>query len=118
MSFRTKLFLIFMVTVLGSVSIVAYGVTRYTRAAFEDMDAQKTEAIVAQFRQEFQQSGEGIAQQVKNIADADITLRVAIDLARPSADQSLYVHDATGAAQDHQMDFVELVGWDGTVISS
>ena len=59
-----------------------------------------------------------IAQQVKNIADADITLRVAIDLARPNADQSLYVHDATGAAQDHQLDFVELVNWDGTVISS
>jgi two-component system nitrogen regulation sensor histidine kinase NtrY len=118
MSFRTKLFLVFMVTVLGSVSIVAYGVTRYTRSAFEEMDTQRTEAIVAQFKKEYVQRGDETAQQVKNIADADITLRVAIDLARPSADQSLYVHDATGAAQDHQMDFVELVGWDGTVISS
>ena len=118
MSFRTKLFLIFTVTVLGSVSIVAYGVTRYTRTAFEEMDTQRTEAIVAQFQKEYAQRGDETAQQVKNIADADITLRVAIDLARPSADQSLYVHDATGAAQDHQMDFVELVGWDGTVISS
>ena len=118
MSFRTKLFLIFVITVLGSVSIVAYGVTRYTRSAFEEMDTQRTEAIVAQFKKEYAQRGDETAQQVKNIADADITLRVAIDLARPSADQSLYVHDATGAAQDHQMDFVELVGWDGTVISS
>jgi two-component system nitrogen regulation sensor histidine kinase NtrY len=118
MSFRTKLFLIFMVTVLGSVSIVAYGVTRYTRTAFEEMDTQRTEAIVAQFQKEYVQRGDETAQQVKNIADADITLRVAIDLARPSADQSLYIHDATGAAQDHQMDFVELVAWDGTVISS
>jgi signal transduction histidine kinase len=118
MSFRTKLFLIFMVTVLGSVSIVAYGVTRFTRTAFEEMDTQRTEAIVAQFQKEYAQRGDETSQQVKNIADADITLRVAIDLARPSADQSLYVHDATGAAQDHQMDFVELVGWDGTVISS
>jgi two-component system nitrogen regulation sensor histidine kinase NtrY len=118
MSFRTKLFLVFMITVLGSVSIVAYGVTRYTRSAFEEMDTQRTEAIVAQFKKEYTQRGDETAQQVKNIADADITLRVAIDLARPSADQSLYVHDATGAAQDHQMDFVELVGWDGTVISS
>jgi signal transduction histidine kinase len=118
MSFRTKLFLIFMVTVLGSVSIVAYGVTRYTRAAFEEMDTQRTEALVAQFKKEYAQRGDETAQQVRNIADADITLRVAIDLARPSADQSLYVHDATGAAQDHQMDFVELAGWDGTIISS
>jgi two-component system nitrogen regulation sensor histidine kinase NtrY len=118
MSFRTKLFLIFVVTVMGSVSLVAYGVTRYTRAAFEELDTQRTEAIVSQFQKEFRQGGDGIAQQVKNIADADITLRVAIDLARPNADQSLYVHDATGAAQDHQLDFVELVAWDGTVISS
>jgi len=118
MSFRTKLFLIFVVTVMGSVSVVAYGVTRYTRAAFEELDTQRTEAIVLQFKQEFTQSEDAVAQQVKNIADADITLRVAIDLARPNADQSLYVHDATGAAQDHQLDFVELVGWDGTVISS
>jgi two-component system, NtrC family, nitrogen regulation sensor histidine kinase NtrY len=118
MSFRTKLFLVFVVTVMGSVSVVAYGVTRYTRAAFEELDTQRTEAIVAQFKKEFTQSEDAIAQQVKNIADADITLRVAIDLARPNADQSLYVHDATGAAQDHQLDFVELVGWDGTIISS
>src|ERR1700756_4699267 len=105
MSFRAKLFLIFVVVVLGSVSIVVYGVTRYTRAAFEDMDTQRTGAIVAQFNKEFAQGRDGIAQQVKNIADADITLRTAIDLARPTSDQSLYVHDATGAAQDHQLDF-------------
>jgi two-component system, NtrC family, nitrogen regulation sensor histidine kinase NtrY len=118
MSFRAKLFLVFVITVLGSVSVVAYGVTRYTRTAFEELDTHTTEAIVAQFKKEFLQRGEETAQQVKNIADADITLRAAIDLARPNADQSLYIHDASGAAQDHQLDFVELAGWDGTVISS
>jgi two-component system, NtrC family, nitrogen regulation sensor histidine kinase NtrY len=118
MSFRTKLSLFFVLTVVGSVCAVAYGVTRYTRAAFEEMDAQRTGAIVAQFQKEFAQSRDQIAQQIKNIADADITLRAAIDLARPNADQSLYVHDASGAAQDHQLDFVEFAGWDGTIISS
>jgi len=43
---------------------------------------------------------------------------VAIDLAGPRPDQSLYVHDAAGAAQDHGLDFVEFVNWDGTLISS
>src|SRR5262245_4378880 len=94
MSFRTKIFLLFLITVLASVSLVAYGVTRYARAAFEDIDAQRTEALVAQFQKEFEQRGDEIVQQVKNITDADITLRVAIDLARPNADQSLYVRDA------------------------
>jgi two-component system nitrogen regulation sensor histidine kinase NtrY len=118
MSFRTKLSLIFLLTVVGSVCVVAYGVTHYTQSAFDEMDAQRTTAIVAQFRQELAQNGDQIAQQVKNIADADITLRAAIDLARPNADQSLYVHDASGAAQDHGLDLVEFAGWDGTIISS
>lgn len=118
MSFRTKLFLVFLLTVLASVSVVAYGVTYYTRAAFEEMDTERTEALVAQFRKEFDQRASFVAQQVRNIADSEITLKVAIDLARPNSDQSLYVHDATGTAQDHGLDFVEFVNWDGTIVSS
>jgi signal transduction histidine kinase len=41
-----------------------------------------------------------------------------LDLARPNADSSLYVHDANGASQDHSLDFVEFVNGDGTLISS
>ena len=82
------------------------------------MDAQRTEALVAQFHKEFAQRGEDVAHQVENIANAEITLRMALDLSRANADQSLYVHDATGAAQDHGLDFVEFVNSDGTLISS
>jgi signal transduction histidine kinase len=118
MSFRAKVFWIFLVTVLASVSAVAYGVTHYIRAAFEEMDAQRTEALVAQFNKEFEQRGKDVSQQVENVASGEITLRAAMDLARPNADQSLYVHDAAGVSQDHGMDFVEFVNWDGTIISS
>lgn len=118
MSFRAKVFLIFLVTVLASVSVVAYSVVHYTQAAFEQMDAQRTEALVAQFNKEFEQRGSEVVQQVENVANGEITLRVAMDLARPNADQSLYVHDAIGVSQDHGMDFVEFVNWDGTIISS
>ena len=118
MSFRSKLFLIFLVTVLASVSIVAYGVTHYAQAAFEEMDTERTEALVSQFKKEYAQHGEEVARQVENITNAEITLRVALDLARPNADPSLYVHDATGAAQDHGLDFMEFVNSDGTLISS
>ena len=118
MSFRGKVFWIFLVTVLASVSVVAYGVVHYTQAAFEEIDAQRTEALVAQFNKEFEQGGEGVVRQVENIANSEITLKVAIDLARPNADQSLYVHDAIGVSQDHGLDFVEFVNSDGTLISS
>jgi len=118
MSFRTKLFLVFLITVLASVSLVAYGVTHYTQAAFEEMDAQRTDALVAQFQKEFAQRGDEVMHQVENITNAEITLRMALDLARSNADPSLYVHDATGAAQDHGLDFVEFVNADGPLISS
>src|SRR3984957_393215 len=118
MSFRTKLFLVFLITVLASVSLVAYGVTHYTQEAFEESEAQRSEALVAQFNKEYTQRGDEIARQVKNITDAEITLKVAIDLAGPRPDPSLYVHDAAGAAQDHGLDFVEFVNSDGTLVSS
>lgn len=118
MSFRNKIFLIFLATILASVSLVAYGVTYYTQRAFEQQEAQHTEALVAQFKKEFEQRGEMVVQQVENITNADVTVRMAIDLARPNADSSLYLHDANGAAQTHNLDFVEFVNSDGTLISS
>jgi len=118
MSFRNKIFLIFLATVLASVSLVAYGVTHYTQRAFEQQDAQRTEALVAQFKKEFDQRGEMVVQQVENITNADLTVRMVLDLARPNADSSLYIHDANGSAQTHNLDFVEFVNSDGALISS
>ena len=118
MSFRNKIFLIFVATVLASVSLVAYGVTYYTQRAFEEQEAQRTETLVAQFRKEFTERGDTVAQQVENITNAGETIRMVLDLARPNADFSLWVHDANGAAQTHNLDFVEFVNSDGTVISS
>ena len=118
MSFRNKIFLIFLITVLASVSLVAYGVTYYTQRTYEQMDAQRTEALVAQFKKEFAQRGDMVVQQVENITNADVTVRMVLDLARPNADASLYLHDANGAAQTHNLDFVEFVNSDGVLISS
>ena len=106
MSFRTKLLLVVLFTIFASVSVVAYGVTYYTRSAFEEMDTQRTEALVAQFKKEFAQRGDEISRQVENIANAEITLRTALDAERPNADLSIYVHDANGAAQDHGLEAV------------
>jgi len=118
MSFRNKIFLIFLVTVLASVSLVTYGVTHYAQRAFEQKEGQDTEALVAQFKKEYDQRGENVVEQVENITNADVTVRMVLDLARPNADSSLYVHDANGAAQTHNLDFVEFVNSDGTLISS
>jgi two-component system nitrogen regulation sensor histidine kinase NtrY len=118
MSFRTKIFLIFLITVLASVSLVGYGVTYYTQKAFEQSDAQRTKTLIEQFNKEFTQRGEVIVQQVEGIANDEFTTRMVLDLTRPNADASLFVSDANGAAQNHLLDFVEIVNSDGNLISS
>jgi len=118
MSFRTKLLLVVLLMIFASVSVVAYGVTHYVRAAFEETDTERTAALVEQFRKEFAQRGEEIAQQAKNITEANLTEHMAIDFARPNADLSLYVRDAVGSAQEHGLDYVEFVKYDGVLISS
>ncbi len=118
MSFRTKLFLLFLLTILGSVSAVTYSVTHYTRAAYEEADAQRTQALVEQFQKEYAQQRELVARQVENVVNADVTLRMAIDLEKPNTDQAIYFRDAGGAAQEHGLNFMEFVMADGTLISS
>src|SRR5882724_4955434 len=118
MSFRTKLFLLFLATVLASVSAVTYSVTHYTRAAYEEADMQRTQALVEQFQKEFAQQRELVARQVENVTNSEVTLKMAIDVERANADQSLYVRDAAGAAQEHGLNFMEFVIADGTLISS
>ena len=55
MSFRTKLLAFFTLTIVAAVTLVAWGVTSYTRRAFEQLDRQRTDALVAQFRREYAQ---------------------------------------------------------------
>jgi signal transduction histidine kinase len=100
------------------VTLVAWAVSTYARRAFERLDSQRSEALVAQFRREFSRRGEEVVRRVEGIADAEATVRMAIDLNRPQADPSLYVNDARGLATSHQLDFVEISADDGTLISS
>ena len=118
MSFRAKLVVVFALTVVAAVALVAWGVSTYTRRAFEQFDSQRTEALVAQFLREFAARGEEVVHRVEGIADGEATLRMAIDLSRPQGDPSLYLNDARGLAASHQLDFVELVADSGAVISS
>ena len=117
-SFRTKLLAFFVATIVAAVTIVAWGVSVYTRRAFEDFDRQRTDALVAQFRREYAQRGDEIAHRVQSIADAEATLRMAMDLNRPQADASQYYNDARAIAQSQQLDFVDIVADDGALISS
>jgi signal transduction histidine kinase len=118
LSYRTKLLAVFTLTVVAAVGLVTWTVSAAMRRAFERLDNQRTESLVTQFRREFARRGEDVTRRVEGIAGADETLRMAVHLARANPDYSAYVNSATSLAATHQLDFLELVANDGTIVSS
>ena len=118
MTFRTRLFVNFMLALLLSVGLIAAGVTAVTRRAFDELNREHTDALLAQFQREFDRRRAEVAERVKGIADDGPTVRMAIDLSRPNADVSVYVNDAHGVSKSHQLDLLDFVNNDGTIISS
>ena len=118
MTFRTKLLVVFVLALLSSVGVIAVGVTIVARRAFDTMNQDYSDALVGQFEREVDRHKQGIVNRVQGIADAEGTVRMAIDLSRPQADVSVYVNDAHGVSQSHQLDFLDFVANDGSIISS
>jgi signal transduction histidine kinase len=117
-TFRSKLFWIFTLTLVLSVGLIAAGVTVVARKTFDDSNQQHSDALVEQFQREFDRRKLEVAHRVKGIAEEDPTLRMAIDLARPTTDVSVYVNDARGVANSHQLDVLDFLGNNGAIISS
>src|SRR4029077_13412268 len=89
-TFRTKLFLIFTLALVVSVGLVAAAVTEVTRRAFDEMNRQHTDALVAQFQREFAQRSDDVVHRVQGIADAEGTVRVAVVFGGPKGERSVY----------------------------
>jgi len=104
--------------VVLTVGSVAWVVSSMMRQAFERLDSQRTAALVGQFQREFARRGEEVTSRVDGIARDENILRTAIALSQPQADPSSFVNEASALAAAHQLDFLELVGNDGTIVSS
>ena len=113
MTFRTRLLVVFTLTVVASVGIVEWLVTRATRKAFERLESQRADVLVAQFQREFDRRGQEIVRAVKDVALSDAAVSVAI-----SSDDSAYYNEASGMARAHGLGLLELVGGDGAIVSS
>ncbi len=118
MTFRTRLLLVFAVTIVAAVALVVWIVSTSTERAFEQMDRERTLALVQQFQREFAQRGEDVARAADRIAKDDATLRIAIDMSRSDPELSLHVNDAQALAAAHGLDFLELVASNGAIVSS
>src|SRR5579863_225154 len=118
MKFRRKLLLIFAFTVFVSVATVAWITSALARKAFAKNNEERTTALVAQFRREFSNRGEEVVRRVGMIASSDAATRLALGLQSGAPDYGSYLNEAKNVAESEQLDFLEFVDGQGTVISS
>lgn len=117
MSLRQKLLLLFSLTVAAAVAAVAWTVLVRIRYVFEQRDHEETALFVSQFQLEFQHRSAEVAAAVDRLAASDRARAIAFEILQ-SGDTSPFLTDAGAMAQDAQLDFLEIVGPDGNVISS
>jgi nitrogen fixation/metabolism regulation signal transduction histidine kinase len=118
MTFRTRLLALFIVVIAVAVGVVTVIVSTRTTQAFERLDNSRSEALVAQFRQQFEARRKEVARRIGGIASEPSTLQMAIDFSHPDPDYSRYVDTAQALAAAQGLDFLELVANDGSIISS
>ena len=113
MTFRTRLLWIVTVAVVASVGLVEWLVARTTRDAFEHVETQRVNALVAQFQKEFARRGEAVVRAVQAIAASEAATNIAL-----SSDYAPYYNEASSLASANGLDLLELVAGDGSIISS
>ena len=116
--FRRKLLSVFALTVFLSVAAVAWLVSAVTRRAFDRSENERTAALVTQFRREFNRQGEIVARRVEAIAASEAANRMATALNRALADPGPYFEFAKATAENSQLDFLDFVESNGTIVSS
>ena len=117
MSLRQKLLLLFSLTVAAAVAAVAWTVLVRIRHVFEMRDQEETALFVSQFQREFQHRSQEVAAAVNRLAASERARSMAFELAQ-SGDAAAYLTEAQSMAQDAQLDFLEIVGADGKIVSS
>jgi two-component system, NtrC family, nitrogen regulation sensor histidine kinase NtrY len=112
-TFRTRLLLVFTTAVVAAVGLADLLVTRATRQAFERVETQNANALVAQFRSEFQRRGEEVVRAVNSLAASETAFNIAI-----ASDYAPFYSEASSLASANRLDLLELVTFDGTIVSS
>jgi two-component system nitrogen regulation sensor histidine kinase NtrY len=116
-SLRQRLLLFFAGVVIVSVALVAWTVSLRTREAFNQMEQERTTALIAQIRAEFQREGGEVGATLSRMAATDRMQNIAFSLTH-GGDPSTYLQEAGALAQEYQLDFLEIVQADGTIVSS
>jgi len=116
-SLRQKLLLLFSLTVAAAVAAVAWTVLVRIRQVFERRDQEETTLFVSQFQREFQHKSDDVAAAVDGVAAQERVRSMAFELVQ-SGDAAPFLNEAQTLAQDARLDFLEIVGPDGNIVSS
>ncbi len=117
-SFRRKLLAAFALTAFVAIAAVSAIDAWMARRAFERADVERTAALIAQFRREFDRRGQEVARRVAAISESETAAGMAVELSRPSSNPGRFINQAKGDAQAQGLDFLEYVDRTGTIISS
>ncbi|HKF48912.1 MAG TPA: ATP-binding protein [Terracidiphilus sp.] len=117
MSLRQKLLLLLSLTVAAAVASVAWTVLVRIRHVFDQRDQEETALFVAQFQREFQNQSAGVTDTLSRLAETDRARFVATEVTQ-SGDLAPYLNEARTMADAAHLDFLEMVGPTGDVISS
>jgi two-component system nitrogen regulation sensor histidine kinase NtrY len=118
MNFRRKLMGVFVLTVVLSVATVAGVVSLVVRRSFDKADDDRTAALVAQFRREFDRRGKEVTHSIETIAASDAATRMALAINQSVADYGGFLNEGKTIADSHRLDFLEFADDQGTIISS
>ena len=118
MSFRTKIIFATTITLIVTVWAVAWVASAAITRTFEERDVKRAAALVDQVRREFARRGDEIARRIEGISNSEELQRIAATAGEPGADTAQYLNDASGMAREQALDFLEIVGPDGSIISS
>jgi two-component system, NtrC family, nitrogen regulation sensor histidine kinase NtrY len=118
MNLRRKLLAALALTAFLSVGAVAGIISSLVRRTFEKTNGERTVALVEQFRRDFARQGEEVARRVGMIAAGDAATRMALALGHGSPDFGSYLNEAKAIAENQQLDFLEFVDAQGTILSS
>ncbi|HWY68519.1 MAG TPA: ATP-binding protein [Terriglobales bacterium] len=118
MSLRTRLLLVFGGIVVITVALISYAVSVGARRSFEKVDNQRATAIAGQFQREFELQGDALSLRAAAIARSQPLRNMALALSSPGGDRAPYLNLAGSLAAEQQLDFLEILSQDGTIISS
>ncbi|HEU5233787.1 MAG TPA: ATP-binding protein [Terriglobales bacterium] len=118
MSLRWRLLLIFGSIVVGTVVVISYVVSAGARRAFHSFEDQQTEAIKNQFENEFALQGKNLNLRAQAIARSQAVRDMAMALSTPGGDPAPYLTLASSLASQQQLDYLDLFGPEGAIISS